>query len=195
MRKIIWIAISISVIVAVGLASPLFYKTSVDESLPGRLDMIQDGLTVEKFMNMEDAKRQQIVEKMPFDLRDMIMQEAATVQTHASDDMAGSDITILHTGTFEGLLGHDATGIAKIIKVSDSTYLRFESFDVTNGPDLRVYLTNNGDVKSGHHLAKLKGSMGNQNYLLDGTDWRDYDTVVIYCQPFGVHFGQANLSL
>ena len=76
----------------------------------------------------------------------------------------------------------------------DNTFLRFEDFQVTNGPDLRVYLTNDGDVKTGLHLEKLKGSKGNQNYSLENINFEQYDTVVIYCQPFGVHFGQATLS-
>ena len=73
-------------------------------------------------------------------------------------------------------------------------YLRFEDFEVTNGPDLRVYLTNNGDVHGGLHLEKLKGSIGDQNYSLENIDADKYDTVVVYCQPFGVHFGQAKLT-
>ena len=57
-----------------------------------------------------------------------------------------------------------------------------------------MYLTQNGDVKNGMHLEKLKGSKGNQNYLLDDIDFEKYSIVVIYCQPFGVHFGQAFLG-
>ncbi len=72
--------------------------------------------------------------------------------------------------------------------------MRFENFEVTNGPDLRVYLTSEGDVKNGLHLEKLKGSMWNQNYLLENIDLQIYDTVVIYCQPFGVYFGEAQLG-
>jgi len=62
-------------------------------------------------------------------------------------------------------------------------YLRFENFDVTNGPDLRVYITG-VDVKKGIHLDKLKTSKGNQNYHLENIELEIYDSVVIYCQPF-----------
>ena len=194
MKKTIWVAIAVA-IVAIGLASPLFYETSVDESLPGMLDSIEDGLTLEKFMSMDDSERQPIVDVMPDKIQEMIMQEATKITTVSTDDMLKpDDVTILSNGAFEGLLGHEAAGEAIILKVSGSSYLRFEDFQVTNGPDLRVYLTNDGDVKAGLHLEKLKGSKGNQNYLLDGTDWQRYDTVVIYCQPFGVHFGQAVMT-
>ena len=196
MKKGVWIAIIIGVVVAVGggLSSPLFYETNVDESLPGKLNKIEEGLTFEKFVSMDDSARQPITDSMSSEVQEMIMQKASTMTTSVSEAMEYTEIQILYSGEFEGLVGHDASGIAKILKVSDSTYLRFEDFQVTNGPDLRVYLTNNGDVKTGLHLEKLKGSKGNQNYLLDDIDWQKYDTVVIYCQPFGVHFGQAKLA-
>ncbi|MDH3312753.1 MAG: DM13 domain-containing protein [Nitrosopumilus sp.] len=195
-KKGVWIAIMTGVVIAIGggLSSPLFYETSIDESLPGKLNEIEKGLTFEKFVSMEDSKRQNVVDIMPSEVQDMIMQKAATMSKEISEDITSDDeIQVLQSGEFEGLVGHDAKGVAKILKISDSMYLRFENFQVTNGPDLRVYLTNNGDVKTGIHLDKLKGSKGNQNYLLDGTNWQKYDTVVIYCKPFGVHFGQAKL--
>ena len=197
MKKGVWIAIIIGAIVTIGggLSSPLFYETSVDESLPGKLNEMKEGLTFEKFVSMDDSARQPIVDSMSSEVQDMIMQKAATMTTNVFEEMTDcDDLQVLQLGEFEGLVGHDASGIAKILQVSDSTYLRFEDFQVTNGPDLRVYLTNNGDVKTGLHLEKLKGSKGNQNYLLDDTYWQKYDTVVIYCQPFGVHFGQAKLA-
>ena len=197
MKKGRWIAIIIGVIVAIsgGLAGPLFYETSVDESLPNELNAIEQGLTFEKFVDMDDSARQPIVDSMSSKVQEMIMTKAASITTKVSEDMDSSDkIQVLKIGEFQGVAGHESSGIAKILDVANSTYLRFEDFYVTNGPDLRVYLTNNGDVKNGIHLEKLKGNKGNQNYLLENTDWQGYDTVVIYCQPFGVHFGEAKLA-
>ena len=187
--------------VAIGgfLASPLFYETEVNEPLPVALDEIESGLTFEKFTEMPDEQREPIVEKMSEEVKDMIMEKAASMIIPVSETMdemvkdSEPSIEILKSGTFEGLAGHDAEGIAKIIQVNDMNFLRFENFQVTNGPDLRVYITPDGDVKNGIHLEKLKGSKGDQNYSLDGIDVSVYDTVVIYCQPFGVYFGQAQL--
>ena len=188
-------------VVAIGglLASPLFYETEVNEPLPVALDEIEAGLTFEKFTEMPDEQRQEIVEKMSQEVKDMIMEKAVPMIIPVSETMdemtnsVESSIKILKSGTFDGLAGHDAEGIAKIIQANDMTFLRFENFQVTNGPDLRVYITPDGDVKNGIHLEKLKGSKGDQNYSLDGIDVGVYDTVVIYCQPFGVYFGQAEL--
>lgn len=189
------------VIVGVALASPLFYDTEINEPLPVELEKIQQGLTFNKFATMNDDDRQLVVDKMPEKVKEMVMVKAETMITTVSEgmdemkpDSPESSVEILKTGSFEGLAGHYADGTAKIIKVGDLTYLRFENFEVTNGPDLRVYLTSEGDVKNGLHLEKLKGSKGDQNYLLENIDLQMYDTVVIYCQPFGVYFGEAKLD-
>lgn len=193
MNKIVLIGIIIAV-VGLGLASPLFYESEIDEELPIMLNNIEEGLTLEKFVSMEDQSQQEITAKMPEKLKEMIMDEMAKNETLVSEDISTSEIMILKSGEFEGLVGHDAKGTAKIIQLDGLTYLSFEDFQVTNGPDLRVYLTDNGDVKNGIQLEKLKGSKGNQNYLLEDLDFEKYNIVVIYCQPFGVHFGQAHLG-
>lgn len=187
-----------AVAIGIGLASPLFYERSVDEPLPMALSKLEEGLTYEKFAEMPDEERKALVQKMPDDVKDMIMEKASTMVRPVSEtmDMSSpeSTVSILRTGEFEGLVGHHASGTAKIIDVGGKKYLRFENFEVTNGPDLRVYLTNNGDIQGGLHLEKLKGSRGDQNYSLENIDADKYDTIVVYCQPFGVHFGQAKLS-
>ena len=99
---------------------------------------------------------------------------------------------------------HRGSGDAAIYELVDgSLLLRVEDLDVTNGPDLHVFLspgpdaTERADVMGDGYvdLGKLKGNKGNQNYEipadfdLDG-EW----TVVIYCVPFHVIFSTAPLS-
>ena len=202
MNKGILIGIIIGIVViGGGLASPLFYETEINESLPTALDNIESGLTLETFSSMDDDQRQIIIEKMSDKVKDMIMEESAKVPQIVSEDMnklikeeSRNKLEIIKTGTFEGLSGYQAQGIAKILEINGESFLRFEEFDVTNGPDLRVYLTPSGDIHDGIHLDKLKGSKGNQNYSLDDIDTDVYNTVVIYCQPFGAYFGQAELN-
>ncbi|MDH5569131.1 MAG: DM13 domain-containing protein [Nitrosopumilus sp.] len=202
MNKGILIGIIIGIVViGGGLASPLFYETEINESLPTALDNIESGLTLETFSSMDDDQRQIIIEKMSDKVKDMIMEESAKVPQIVSEDMnklikeeSRNKLEIIKTGTFEGLSDHQAQGIAKILEINGESFLRFEEFDVTNGPDLRVYLTPSGDIHDGIHLDKLKGSKGNQNYSLDDIDTDVYNTVVIYCQPFGAYFGQAELN-
>ena len=195
MKKVIIVGIAAAIIIGAGLASPLFYDTEVNESLPIALEKMQEGLTLEKFAEMDDESRVVLVDSMPDEIKDMIMEEASKSQTEISEEMDDSSgVQILKTGKFVGLAGHFAEGDAKLLDVEGQQFLRFENFEVTNGPDLRVYITQDGDVKKGIHLEKLKGSKGDQNYLLENIDSSVYNTVVIYCQPFGVYFGEASLN-
>lgn len=198
MKKGIIIGSIVAVAIVGGiLASPLFYEVEVDEPLPVALERIQPGLTLTKFSQMDDTSRQALVEQMPEKVKEMIMIESEKLPTSISETMEMMDedqISVIKNGNFVGLAGHQAMGLAKIIKVGDSTFLRFEDFEVTNGPDLRVYLTPDGDVKNGIHLEKLKGSKGNQNYELKDINIEQHNSIIIYCQPFGVYFGEAKLN-
>ena len=82
---------------------------------------------------------------------------------------------------------------------NDSSYLRFENFDSTNGPDLYVVLSSNKNPKKdglGKMLIieKLKGNKGNQNYSLKGISLNEYESVLIYCKAFSVVFGYASIK-
>ena len=92
---------------------------------------------------------------------------------------------------------HKGSGTAKLLEVNGKRILRLEDFNVTSGPDLHVYLseskTPTGDIKSLDKyidLGLLKGTSGNQNYEIP-EPFRGYDTVVIWCQRFGVLFSYA----
>ena len=99
---------------------------------------------------------------------------------------------------------HTGSGSATIYRLADgSQILRLEDFQVTNGPDLRVYLTRAqnpegaGEVTGPGHLelSKLKGNMGNQNYPIpDDADVSAFNSVVIFCKPFKVIFSVAPLE-
>ena len=203
-------------VAAAALASPLFYDTVVDEPPPpeaggadlaGSLREVRAGLTLEEFSSMPDGERAPLVERMPERTVSMVMDAAARSPTDApGEGMPGPGggggggggeedaPRVTRAGQFEGVAGHRAEGAAKVISAGGSEYLRFEDFEVTNGPDLRVYLTRGGEIDGGVHVAKLKGSRGDQNYDITGLGAGGYDTAVVYCQPFGVHFAQAVLS-
>jgi hypothetical protein len=73
--------------------------------------------------------------------------------------------------------------------------LRVENLKVTNGPDLYVYLATDTGSSEFVDLGRLKGNIGNQNYVIpDGTDLTKYNTVLIWCKLFSVLFGSAELA-
>ncbi len=104
--------------------------------------------------------------------------------------------SLLGEGSFvDGAPGHYASGQALVLADGSSHVLRFENFSVTNGPNLHVYLSDTPDVSSGYlDLGALKATEGSSNYAFpSNADPRDYRYVVIWCVPFSVQFGYAEL--
>ena len=96
---------------------------------------------------------------------------------------------------------HKGKGTAKILADGEGKrFLRLEDFEVTNGPDLYIYLSPNpAPTKDEESLGKfinlgrLKGNVGNQNYEIP-PDAENFESVVIWCQQFGVLFSYARLQ-
>ncbi|KZB83777.1 DM13 domain-containing protein [Amycolatopsis regifaucium] len=102
---------------------------------------------------------------------------------------------------------HTTSGSVRILRAADgSLVLRLENLDTSNGPDLRVWLTDAPVLPGkdgwfvfddGAHMSagKLKGNKGSQNYTLPaGTDLARYSSVTIWCERFSVSFGAASLA-
>ena len=111
-------------------------------------------------------------------------------------------IRTLARGAFQSY-EHSTSGRARVLGLADgSRFLRFESFETSNGPDVRVYLSaapagGDGDAFDDDYveLAHLKGNIGNQNYLIP-SDLRlgHFQSAVIWCKRFSVAFGAAPLQ-
>ena len=95
-----------------------------------------------------------------------------------------------------GTTGHSASGTARIVKVDDKNYIRYENFKTINGPDLYVYLATNLDSKDFVNLGTLKATEGNINYEIPvGVDIVKYRYALVWCKQFGVLFNYVDLSL
>ncbi len=102
---------------------------------------------------------------------------------------------------------HATSGTVKLVRLADGSHiLRLENLDTSNGPDLRVWLTD-APVKEGQagwhvfddgkyvSLGKLKGNKGSQNYALPrDVDPSSYRSVSIWCDRFDVSFGAAEFA-
>lgn len=102
---------------------------------------------------------------------------------------------------------HATSGSVRILRAADgSLVLRLENLDTSNGPDLRVWITDApvlpgrdgwGVFDDGKYVSagKLKGNKGSQNYALPaGFDLAAYKSVSIWCDRFNVSFGAAELA-
>jgi len=191
-RRGLWIVVGLLAVpvLAIGwyLFSPLFIDTEVNEEFP-----LAATAELPLGVDMIQAERE--------------MEDAAAVDTPSDDEMTDemSKAVVLGTGSFEDAdSAHRGSGTATFYELPDgSRVLRLENLDVTNGPDLHVYVSpvaspeNRGDVSAAGSgtLGRLKGNLGNQNYEVPA----DYEipldgSVVIYCKRFHVLFSIATLA-
>jgi len=126
------------------------------------------------------------------------------VQTAPSATPAVTEPRTLAQGIFRSL-EHSTSGAALIVELADGArFLRLSNLDTSNGPDLRVILSDrapsNGwyGYADGHHLdlGGLKGNIGSSNYAIPtGTDLSRFRSAVIWCRRFAVGFGVAPVAV
>jgi hypothetical protein len=219
-RRGIKVGIISAIVIIVGagayyLVSPLFFSTEVNEPLP--TDVVQSE-SFQKFAAMNEEEKMQAAKQMSPQERDEIMSAAAKVNDSLDESMdqtlsqqqqpqpqnnttstTSTRQSTLRTGSFVGVGDgiHNAEGIAKVIPLQDrSNTLRLENLHVTNGPDLYVYIATDKSASDFVSLGRLKANNGNQNYDIPSEiDLTKYDTILIWCRPFSVLFGSAELAL
>jgi hypothetical protein len=213
-RKGVKIGITTAIVIIIGvgtyyLASPLFISTEVNEPLP---TSAVESEVYQKFITMSEEEKLDTAKQKSPEEREEIMTTASKINNSVNESMdqipqqqqqqtQNTIITAstLRTGSFVGVGDgiHNAEGEAKVIPFQNenSNILRLENLRVTNGPDLYVYLATDKTASDFVNVGKLKANNGNQNYDIPaGTDLTNYDTVLIWCRPFSVLFGSAELS-
>ncbi len=191
------------------LGSPLFIDQEVNEEFP-RLE----NASLPGNINPADAEVVMMtMEKIANPVAEPMVEMTATPEPQAAaSEPAPADppappaepVALLAGGFVDGDDFHRGEGSATVYELADgSRVLRFEDFEVTNGPDLRVLVTpdpNPSDhdalTAAGYtELGRLKGNIGNQNYdIPPEIDTGSLGSVIIYCKPFAVIFSVAPLS-
>ena len=182
---------------AIYTISPLLINTVINEPLP-QSSVSSD---FQRFMNMTEDERIEAANNMTQKQKEIIMTVAAEDNNTVSENLsvatmsASSNETLIGNFVGAGDGFHNAEGVAKIIQLADGTdILRLENFKATNGPDLYVYLSTDKTNVDIVNLGRLKGNIGNQNYLIPaGTDITKYNIALIWCRAFSVIFGSAQL--
>ncbi|QOV36914.1 DM13 domain-containing protein [Streptomyces ferrugineus] len=169
----------------------LWQDTTVQEALPGTV--------VNPTPSAETPSAETPSDEAPSD-------EAPSGASSPSAPEAPAGPTTLASGE---LISHEHTtsGSVKLVRLPDGGHVvRLENLDTSNGPDLRVWLTD-APVKEGRagwgvfddgkyvSLGKLKGNKGSQNYTVPAdVDLARYSSISIWCDRFNVSFGAAELA-
>jgi hypothetical protein len=120
-----------------------------------------------------------------------------------SETLAEAEIVAI--GSFRDAdRAHKGTGQATLVALPGGRHeVQPSAFEVTNGPDLEVWLSAHPDPASSADvsgnawvsLGQLKGNVGDQAYVVpEETDLSLYKSVVIWCEQFGVLFSPAALA-
>jgi hypothetical protein len=184
------------VIVNWWLISPYFVDDVVDEDFSTSIS--------EQLAPTEDTTEVAVASTMPEPDADPTAEPASTAEVDPPPPSLPppppDDPVLLGAGRFVGLAGHSGTGDAGIFQDPDGgLVLRFENFDIENGPDLEVYLVPGPDQTSlpagSIHLGALKGNIGDQNYELPlGTELAPGAyTALVWCEAFSVEFVGATI--
>jgi hypothetical protein len=132
-----------------------------------------------------------------------VSEEPVTGGADTDEKAEGSEPLTLASGEFRSL-EHGTTGAAVILQIEDgSRFLRLEGLETSNGPDLRVILTEQPVSDDWHvwddgeylDLGALKGNVGSSNYAIpEDLDLSGFETAVVWCRRFSVGFGVAPLE-
>jgi len=128
----------------------------------------------------------------------------ATAPSSAAAEAA--EAVVVRTGSFV-THEHATAGTARLVRNPDGSHqVELAGLDTSDGPDLRVWLTDQ-EVKKGTagwrvfddgkwiELGRLKGNHGDQIYPVPETaDPGDYRSISIWCKRFAVSFGAASLQ-
>lgn len=120
-----------------------------------------------------------------------------TIATPTSNNGNGSgqNTQVLSTGNFTPTSGISVSGSAKVITTAAGMEVLLDSFMVSPGPDLKVYLSQQSTPAGFVNLGALKSNSGNSSYAVPpGVNVQQYTYVLIHCQQYNHLFAIAQLK-
>ncbi|MFC5972637.1 DM13 domain-containing protein [Halomarina salina] len=137
---------------------------------------------------------------------DLFAPERSTTVVEAGP---GDGATTLATGTFSGAdAAHRVSGTVSLVEEDGTHVLYFQNYSQTQGPDVFVYLTPDGDPTTRDQIdrgvkVRIDGGADGGESTKEGTfrqelpgdiDPTQYRGVSVWCDDFSVPFGSATLT-
>jgi Electron transfer DM13 len=118
-----------------------------------------------------------------------------TSSTVVSMEPVDTTAQLKYRGAFSNGPYGSTMGIAKVYAKTGVYTLVLDSFIVSNGPDLHVYISKEEQPVNFIDLGVLRTTSGTQVYNIPGmTDFMEFTFALIHCQQFNHLFGSANLQ-
>ena len=87
------------------------------------------------------------------------------------------------------------SGMATVYKQDENLVLALENMNISNGPQLHVYLSKEVQPVNFIDLGPLQSTQGNQLYNITGSpDFSQYKYALIHCKKYNHLFGSAKLQ-
>lgn len=87
------------------------------------------------------------------------------------------------------------SGMATVYNQNGSFILALEDMNISNGPQLHVYLSKEVQPVNFIDLGPLQSTMGNQLYNIPGNpDFSQYKYALVHCKKYNHLFGSAELD-
>ncbi len=202
------------------VVQPYLVEEEAEEALicreyvpPAQCDLLREIYLVDP----ESAERQMelMSPENSLEVRDPELNELAIQLRDSINSSDTPEISDVHVGVFNPPIDaiHNATGEVQVVSIvsSDLTVVRYfvrlqgrgdGNFLVTNGPDLRIYLSQHSDPRTPEEafeefgaaleVERLKGNSGRQNYLISqSVDLSVYRSLVIYSPELDQIYGVA----
>ncbi|MES2811867.1 MAG: DM13 domain-containing protein [Bacteroidota bacterium] len=121
--------------------------------------------------------------------------EKEGVLTNVSNQISIIDnaATLKYTGTFVATSGISVNGKVNVYVQSNKYQLQIENIMITDGPDLKVYLSKTDAPSSFVNLGNFKGNGTSVYNIPAQVNVSEYPYVLIHCQQYNHLFAIAQL--
>lgn len=103
-----------------------------------------------------------------------------------------SNANLLYQSTFSPTSGITVQGDVKIVELNGIHYLQLVNFSITDGPDLKIYLSKNDYPSDFINLGALDSNT--IKTLPSSINFNEYSYVLIHCQAYNHLFAIAQLN-
>lgn len=119
--------------------------------------------------------------------------EREGLYTRASDlDIDLSNASLLYQSSFIPTSGISVQGDVQIYELNSKFYLKLNNFSISEGPDLKIYLSRDNYPTEIINLGALES--GTIRLLPNGVNFNEYKYVLIHCQAYNHLFAYAQLN-
>ncbi|MFC7772699.1 DM13 domain-containing protein [Flavobacterium sp. GCM10027622] len=112
----------------------------------------------------------------------LIISAFCLISCEADGDLSLIQPVVLSDGEFEATSGITVTGFAKIYKENSDRKVVLENFSISEGPDLKVYLSTSSSPESFISLGDLTSAT--EYSIPKGIDLSAYPYVLIHCEQY-----------